>query len=376
MTEIITKNWLNYFLDSVKKAESISLISPFISGSVVNHLLDNIDDKKVRLITRYNLNDFKSNVSSLSALKRMVQEGVRIRGIQGLHSKTYIFKNYSMIVTSANFTHSGFFKNYEFGVRIIDKEKINQSLDYFNKLWDFGETDLTVSDIKEWEVEIRESPANTHSNKLNNYGKLQISPTIKNKKAFIKFFGEAETRESLKFDNREQMKQSSAHFALTFSRGRGKPRRYGEGDIVYVARILHDGEYAIFGRGITRKHLDERDVASSEDIKHIPWIREYPIYVRTHSTKFIDTTMQGCPKMSELIEALDYDSFRSTQKRHLDGEVNINPRKSLSQQADIELSEVAAQWLEDKFNEAIETHGEIPNEFMSKLYWGSWKAPS
>lgn len=86
--------------------------------------------------------------------------------------------------------------------------------------------------------------------------------------------------------------------------------RYNEGDVVYMARMISWGEYAIFGKAIARKHHRINDVASSEDKKHIGWKERYPIYIRVHSGEFLATNFKNCPKMGELMNELGYECFR------------------------------------------------------------------
>lgn len=114
MIEVIQKNWLEYFLAELNETKSAYLISPFVTKNIVDHLLHN-GSAKIQLITRFNLNDFRSKGSSLSALKMLVEKGAEIKGIKNLHSKVYLFDNKSVIIGSANFTSGGFFNNYEYG---------------------------------------------------------------------------------------------------------------------------------------------------------------------------------------------------------------------------------------------------------------------
>ena len=88
MIEVIQKNCLEYFLAELNETKSAYLISPFVTRNIVDHLLNN-GSANIKLITRFNLNDFRSKVSSLSALKILVEKGAEIKGIKNLHSKVY-----------------------------------------------------------------------------------------------------------------------------------------------------------------------------------------------------------------------------------------------------------------------------------------------
>lgn len=327
--------------------------------------------EKVKLITRYNLNDFRSKISSLSALKKLVEEGAEIKGIKNLHSKVYLFDNKSIIIGSANFTSGGFLNNYEYGIKTTDNDTIIQTVAYFESLWNIGNEILTLPKIEEWEKEIEQSKVIFKNDELSDYGKIASIQGSSNKKYFIKLFGKNDFRVSLDYTAKEEIIRSHCHWALTFSGKKGRPRKYNDGDIVYMASMLYGTDYAIFGKGIALKHIDKRDVASETDIDEIDWKKYWPIYIRVKNTCFIDSSMGNCPKMSELINSLKYDSFDKTQSRHLNGEEDLNVWASLRQQADVQLSELAAEWLENKFQEAKMKFGTIPQEYINNLYSGT-----
>lgn len=377
MIEVIQKNWLEIFLKELESTNTVYLISPFITRNIVDHLLKASKGKSnIKLITRYNLNDFRSKVSSLSALKCLVENGAEVKGIKNLHSKVYIFDNKSTIVGSANFTSGGFFNNYEFGLKSTNQHTANKSLDYFHSLWNISTELLTKDEIAEWDKKIKDSKSVPKNNELPDFGKKASIQGGKNQKCIIKIFGKTDSRVDLNFTSKDEIERSHCHWALTFSgkRGRyqnGRPRKYNNGDIVYMARMLEGRDYAIFGKGIALKHVDTRDVASIEDKAEIPWKSEWPVYIRVHTTEFINGKMNDCPKLSELINILKYDSFSTTQEYHNDGIENINVWDSLRQQADIVISEIAAEWLENKFQEAKAKHGAVPTNYLNGLYQGT-----
>lgn len=371
MVEVIHENWLDYLLEELEDTKHVLLISPFVTNNIVKHLIDHSSEAKIKLVTRYNLNDFRSKVSSLSALKKLVGFGAEIKGIKGLHSKVYTFDIKSTIIGSANFTSSGFFSNYEFGVISREHSTILESIAYFESLWRLDQEVLTISRINEWEKELRNTQTPSTAENLPDYGKKASIQGSLLRTYYIKLFGKNEYRVGLDYTSREEIEGSHCHWALTFSGKKGRPRKYNDGDVVYMARMLYGSDYSIFGKGIAFQHVDSRDVASQEDIDEIDWKEDWPIYIRVHDTEFIDGTMADCPKMSELIDEVQYDSFDKTRKRFLEGEENINAWNSLRQQADVQLSEIGAEWVEQKFQEAKSRHGSVPEEFITNLYPGS-----
>lgn len=369
MFSLINKDWLLHFKEEIKKTVKVRIISPFVTNVMVTHLIDNYKGAQVEFITRFNLNDFRSRVSSTSALKRLVKEGFKVRGVKGLHSKLYAFDNRCAIISSANFTAGGFFNNYELGIKTFDKNTVEQTIVYFDRLFNTNSENLVVETIEKWEVQIRnDKPKYIPNDDLPDYG---ISPFTKgnnNKKYFIKFFGRSDSRADTNFSTRDMVAGSHCHFAVTFSGRKGRPRKYNNGDIIYLANMLPNREYAIFGKAIAIKHDDLRDVASKEDINQVEWKKHYGIYIRIKDPIFIDATMGDCPMMSTLINELKYEAFFRTNMRYLDGGKKTNPWDSLRQQADVQLSELGAQWLDNKFSMSIGNFGRISNTFLEKLY--------
>lgn len=372
MIETIQKGWLNEFCNELDGTQTIRIVSPFITDNLVRHLFKNFEGEKIKVITRFNLNDFKSRVSSLTALKSLVKNGAEIKGIQGLHSKLYLFDDSSGIITSANFTNGGFFRNQEFGIKTNESDIINQSLKYFDGLWAIDSSVLSIKRIEKWELEIIRKGGGQPKPSLPDYGTSQTDKILQEKHFFIKFFGKSEHRVPLTYHVRSEIENGCCHYALSFSRKKDdrRPRKYRDEDVVYMAKMTDTHDYAIFGRGITYAHHNTRDIAGSEDQKQVEWIYDWPILVRVRDTEFIDSTLETCPKMSELIDELDYESFHRTYERYLQGETGIEPYKSLQQKADIRLSNLSALWLEDRFNEAINQIGRIPDSYIQQFYQG------
>lgn len=369
--KILKENWFSNFVNELKKSKDLKIISPFIGDNMVDHLINNWNGNAVQVITRFNLNDFRSGVSSIRGLKKLVENGAMIKGIQGLHSKAYIFDTKTVIITSANFTNGGFFNNYELGIKSDVKEEVNESLSYFNYLWSFNNSILDFDTIVEWENIISKNKITLNVSNLEDCGTSIIKKIIGNKNYFIKFYGTADDRANWDENVDDLIDGTHCHFAVTFPEEIGRPIRYNEGDIVYMARMIDNGEYAIFGKAIARKHDRIRDVASEEDKKQIKWKKYYPIYIRVHSGEFLNTTFKNCPKMGIMMSELGYECFRSTKKRHENGEHNINPRLVLKQKPDVWLSEEGAFWVEQKFQDAKKKYSLIEQSFIDDLYQGN-----
>lgn len=325
------------------------------------------DFNNFELITRFNLRDFASNVSSLEGLKFSVASGADVFGIRELHSKIYLFDKRAAIITSANLTSGGLVNNYECGIYLNDITTIQNLHNYFNELKNIAGQKLSVQQCETWQQQLSQVEIyNTEIPSLPDYGSsaIQIDPDIN---YYVKFFGTAQNRVPLTFAVREEIDRALCHYACGFSKNK-KPRQIQSGDIIYMARMTYNPyDYAIFGKAEAIKFVDGRDRATEEEIAERPWKKDWLIYLRLENPVFIDGTMNDCVLLYDLIKALDYESFPSTQWRYESGERNINPYKSLSQQAYVKLTTKAVEWLEPKFQEALNHVGQVDDSFISNL---------
>lgn len=141
--QAITSDLSDHFFPLLKSSTEVFLISPFITTNIAKQIISHSADKCLRLLTRFNLADFKSGVSNLNALQKLSEAGVEIRGLKNLHAKNYIFDNKTAITTSANLTGGGFYSNYEHGVLFSDPSAISATILNSEVLWSYGEAYTT-----------------------------------------------------------------------------------------------------------------------------------------------------------------------------------------------------------------------------------------
>ncbi len=376
MIKTIQEGWLKSFCHELTDTQTVKIVSPFIKENMVNHLIKEFKGNKIQLITRYNLNDYRSGVSSLKAVERLLNEGVEIKGIKGLHSKLYLFDTRSVIITSANFTAGGFFNNKEFGIITDDQGVVNNAQSYFQDLWKIDSTTLNKSRLDSWLEAIQNSRIGNSipRNDLEDHGASRSEQVIQNRRYFIKFFGRGNDRESMTALVEDKIRYGVSHYALSFSKTTNdrRPTRYRDGDIVFMAQMSYHNEndYSIFARGITIAHDRVRDIAGPDDIAHIDWIEDWPILVRVKDVQFINGSLKDCPRMNDLTSDLGYESFEPTLRNYSRGIGNISPKSALQQKSDIRLSDSGALWMERKFEEAITLRGKIPQSFIDQFYCG------
>ncbi len=365
--ELYLRNWYNKLLDELTRTKKLRVVSPFVNDDIIRKIQGQFDFNNFELITRFNFDDFASNVSSLDSLKFSVESGARVYGIKGLHSKIYLFDNRAAIITSANLTSGGLFNNYECGIYLTDTSTIQNIHNYFNDLKLIAGQQLTLQQCEDWKKQLSKVEINKTKNpSLPDYGSSSIK-VDKDRNYYIKFFGTAKERVLLTSTTREEVERALCHYACGFSQNK-KPRQIQDGDIIYMARMTYNPrDYAIFGKAEAMKFVDSRDEATESEIQERPWKADWPIYLRITNPIFIDGTMADCVLLYDLIEALNYESFPSTKKRYDKGEREINPKKSLSQQAYVKLTPTAVEWLEPRFQEALNRVGQVDDNFIDSL---------
>lgn len=365
--ELYLRNWYDKLLDELTLTKKLRIVSPFIKEQVIRKIQGQFDFRNFELITRFNLRDFASNISSLDSLKFSVESGASVFGIRELHSKIYLFDNRAAIITSANLTIGGLVNNYECGIYITDTSTIQNLHNYFNQLKDIAGQTLSIQQCEQWQQQLSHVEiCNTKIPSLPDYGASQIQ-IDKDKSYYIKFFGTAHRRVPLTYTVKEEIDEALCHYACGFSKNK-KPRQIKDGDIIYMARMTYNSyDYAIFGKAKAIKFVDGRDEATKIEITEREWKKDWPIYLRVVNPVFIDGTMGDCVLLYDLIKALDYESFPSTKSRYENGERSINPYKSLSQQPYVKLTEEAVEWLEPRFQEALNRMGQVDDSYIDTL---------
>jgi len=365
--ELQLKDWYKRFLSELSQTKELKIISPFISEQILRKTQSLFDFNNFELITRYNLQDFAMNVSSLSGLKFSVNEGASVYGIKDLHSKVYLFDKRAAIVTSANFTKGGLVNNHECGLLLTNKALIQELHNYFDQLKGIAHEKLAIEDCENWEKKL----ANISVSK----GKISTLPDLgassinfdKNRTYYIKFLGGTNNRVELDFPTTEEVREALCHYACCFPLKKA-PRQVNDGDVIFIARMTENpSDFAIFGRAVALKHTKGRDTASMQEINERPWKKDWPIYLRVKDPVFINGTMADGILLSDLLNKFNHSSFQSTSHNFDIGHGNVNPRRSLMQKAYVKLAHASAEWLAQKFDKAIKNIGQIDDAFIQNL---------
>jgi hypothetical protein len=140
-----TDKWLKTALTKCNKSFSVS--SPYI-GDYLGKAVSNLDSNvSITLITRTLLTDFASNASNLDAVRGLAARAGGILSLSSLHAKVYVIDSKRALITSANATFSGMYRNRECGFEITRRKDVNS-------LHKFIETGFgTVPKPQLWSIE-------------------------------------------------------------------------------------------------------------------------------------------------------------------------------------------------------------------------------
>ena len=187
--------------------------------------------------------------------------------------------------------------------------------------------------------------------------------------AFVKLLGRSDDRISLSGSTIEEIMRGGCHWAVAYP-AKKRPRSVRNGAVIFMGRLTRDpNDIRVFGRAIGMKYEPGRDDASADDIALRPWKENWSRYIRVHNAKFVAGTMENGISLNALMDTLSERSFASTQRNADRGEGNTNPRLAFQQQPAVELSNDGLLWLDERFQAAIEAHGEVLQETLDQLDW-------
>jgi hypothetical protein len=363
-------------------ASELRIICPFIKVEALARLLSHRFND-IRVITRFSQFDFAEGVSDVAALRLLLANGARVRGIRKLHAKLYLFGASRAIITSANLTKSALDRNHEFGLVAQDGPIIATCRAYFDDLWRRGGNDLAQSQVDSWDETVNHHRALggrfSKQSGLRDFGAdagIVDPPSVRlpsavadASQAFVKFLGEGDNRVSLSFATIDEIERAGCHWAVAYPASK-RPSAVMDDAIIFIARLTENpNDIRIFGRAIGMKHQPGRDDATEADIERRPWKSQWPRYVRLHHAEFVAGTMSNGVSLNELMDTLGPNSFLPTQRNAARGEGNIDPRKAYRQQAAVELSGEGLLWLGERLQQAFDEHGKVPQDTLDRLDW-------
>ena len=127
--KLVRSPWIQRFESLVGDAASDLVVSsPYISAAACDRLVGCVERKgrtgslKLTLVTNLSLDNMVSGATNVSAILRVSGSLPRtqVRFIPTLHAKVYVADTKRAIITSANLTDGGLYRNLEYGVEVDD----------------------------------------------------------------------------------------------------------------------------------------------------------------------------------------------------------------------------------------------------------------
>ncbi len=125
--QIVTTPTFEWLAERARGCNSRILVgSPYVNNGIIG-LTDLVSKEVSRtLVTRTDLRDFALGASNLDTLCNLAKDGTAIHSLSNFHAKIYIFDYTSALVTSANATFSGMYRNFECGLATEDEQVVKQ----------------------------------------------------------------------------------------------------------------------------------------------------------------------------------------------------------------------------------------------------------
>jgi len=381
--QLIDSGWEKVVRDAVAiDCTELRVVCPFIKMRAAGRLLAGKCPEVIQVITRFHLGEMCDGVSDTEALRLLLENGAKIRGVQNLHAKLYLFGDERAIVTSANLTEAALLRNHEFGFVSTESGIIERCREYFDSLWKRAGNDLELARVEGWErrIESVQLAGSRPSNKsgLTDEGtdaglvvpEVVVTPRVAEApQSFVKFFGEGHNRASLDMAVLEEVGASGCHWACTYPLSK-RPRQVKDGAVMFMGRLVGDpNDIIIYGRAIGLRHVEGRDEASKDEVTRRPWKENWPNYIRVHHAEFVAGTLRDGIRLSNLMDELKSDSFIRTQENARKGSGNTDPRNAYRQKASVQLTNEAFAWLNHRLEEAFAKSGKLTPAELEGLDW-------
>lgn len=133
--KLVRSPWTQCFESLVEDAvEDLVISSPFVSRAACDRLIRCVDRKgrkdtlQLTLVTNLCLDNLVSGVTNAAAILEVSQQLPRttIRFIPTLHAKIYVADRSRAVISSANLTDGGLYRNLEYGVEVDDPVAVCQ----------------------------------------------------------------------------------------------------------------------------------------------------------------------------------------------------------------------------------------------------------
>ena len=143
--QTIISPWATTYDEFVASIQESAIISaPYITRYPLERLANRLRSRRrtVRLdvLTNLRADSLINGSLDISALAWLSDEvpGTTVRHLRYLHAKTYVADEHTAVITSANLTNGGLFRNRELGVAITDPDKVKGISDDLREYGNLG----------------------------------------------------------------------------------------------------------------------------------------------------------------------------------------------------------------------------------------------
>ncbi|SDH83702.1 PLD-like domain-containing protein [Pseudobutyrivibrio sp. 49] len=405
MIEVVTDEHSETITSLFKEAKKeIKIISPFLSNKTADFLCEAANKGiACSFITRFYLQDFLDGSNTLDGLQSMLDSGVKLYAVIGLHTKLYLFDEDDAIVGSANFTESGLSRNIELSIHFNEEAAIEDLQEYFDDI----STRVNVAEDGCITQEMLDDFKLRYQNQKESKSKLDGGKHIV---ALVKGAALDKRAKQIKEDINEAFREidnntserltdpvysalggetsivshkSLRNIILKFSAS-AKKRANGDepmymhafvdnGKSVYIsnfsvtrlksAKTIEEGDETFFcvhsydktgkecpvivGKGYFRAFSSNNDARKKAWIKQYDWLEEYPIYCVISEAKVIDAPVNCGIPLREVIDNLGYKTYMHTRDNP-DKYPKERVAKAHGQQAMLALSPEAKEYIDER----------------------------
>lgn len=133
MIELLRSPWIKAFEELIAEAErSLILCAPYVGRGPCDRIAAHVSTKSsipftLMLITDLSRDNVISGVTDAAAIASLVRSTpmATVRFLPSLHAKVYLADERSAVVTSANLTDAGLFRNLEYGIVFREPNTVN-----------------------------------------------------------------------------------------------------------------------------------------------------------------------------------------------------------------------------------------------------------
>ena len=402
MIELISEKTREQIEELFNKSElCIHIVSPFLSVKTAEMLCVICEKYNIKctLVTRIHVKDLIDGVNSLKALSGLLDAGVEIYALKGLHAKLYMFDESTVILGSANFTLAGLGKNFELSVITDELSFVEKTQLVVDDLIDYcKENDGTVTKelIEQIEAEYIEADkafqkdSATISYKMFGAKRKVVGAKAKDPHWVEKEFKEVDIDPIHDLFLEKKMKKTEfKHNVWAKFEGNGTNRLSGDeipslakvtldgsekyivnfgtrpsgistGDRLYIFSYTMDANgmpvLRIVGRGLATARFHKNKV-EPEWIRKYPWMERYPYYCEITNVELLNIPRMNCISLDQVHDALGNRTYMTT----LDREELANLSLVRCRRSHLRLTIDAMEYIDNQMDSLAKVHGFVSN---------------